>query len=191
MTALPPTIIIGTPRSRTAWLAASLSTDDVLFAHEPAPDWSDASDLDAFLDGPTPWCCDSGLTIWAHRILERRPDARLLAVTRNPQDVHRSFMRLSVDAFGGSIRTIMRLHREAEQLVSDGLATPICFDRLSDVAYAERVFAIVHGRRPRPGWARFWIPLRVEADWRATYGRVQRNRDGFPRLTFERLGEMV
>lgn len=189
--ALPPTIIIGTPRSRTAWLAAALSTDDVLFAHEPAPDWKGVEDLDAFLDGPAPWCCDSGLTVWAHHILERRPATRLFAVTRSPEDVYRSFMRLSPRVFGNCYPGISLLHREAAELVSASLAMPICFDRLADVAYAERVFGMVHGRRPRPGWARFWVPLRVETDWCATIQRVYRNRRGFPGLTAERLAEMA
>ena len=56
-------MILGTPRSRTAWLAKLLSFGGVECIHEPSIDFKSLDDLQTFLQRPDTGAADSLMTL--------------------------------------------------------------------------------------------------------------------------------
>jgi hypothetical protein len=87
-----PFVILGTPRSRTAWLAEFLTHGSRSCAHEPSRNWSGLSDLHAALDGGQ-GISDSVLTLRWRNILIYAPDTALVVIHRDAEEVLASFRR--------------------------------------------------------------------------------------------------
>lgn len=182
-----PVLVIGTPRSRTAWLAAFLSTPDRIFAHEPSVHWRDLDDLRAFLDRPGAAACDSGLTLFWREALEMRPDLRLIVVRRPIDDVIESCKRAGMPIAADAVRIIERTAEVAAGVGASGFAMCLGCDDLASEAVCGALYHFALDRYPSAEWCDHWRDLNVQRDWRGQFAAAHANRNGFPRLVIDRV----
>lgn len=91
--------VTGLPRSRTAWMAAFLSTGESLCMHEPSYKMSSIEDLRPILDSTFYkyiGVSDSGLGYFAPWIIENL-QCRMLVIERDFPDVADSLVKLGFD----------------------------------------------------------------------------------------------
>jgi hypothetical protein len=91
--ALSPFLVVGLPRSRTAWLAKFLSYQGRVCRHEPSLRWESLADFARWLDG-SEGASDTMMTFLAHEVQRRRPDIPLLVIRRPRFEVLESLNRL-------------------------------------------------------------------------------------------------
>lgn len=178
----PPCLVIGTPRSRTAWLSAFLSAPDRIFVHEPSVHWRDLDDLRKFLDQPGAAACDSGLTLFWRDAMEMRPDLRLIVVLRPLAEVFDSYERAGIPITPQGRRAIAETFDVANEAFLARNSFSVRMNVLGNVEVCRQLYRFAHGYSPTISWWRHWHELNVQRDWRGQYAAVQKNSDGFPRL---------
>lgn len=94
MRADPPFVVIGLPRSRTAWLSRFLSYGNWHCGHEESRHWRSLDDVRAWVVQPKTGTAETGIA--AHwRLLPRlAPNARVVIVRRPVAEVVESLMRI-------------------------------------------------------------------------------------------------
>lgn len=132
--------ITGLPRSRTAWLAAFLTTARTMCYHEPSVKMQRLEDIGDLYDHPGHeythvGISDSALGFWAESVLEMY-EPRTLVVIRNVNDVKESLADLGVP--GGElcdelVSRLMPLHR-------DPLVLCVPFSALDDERVIQNVW---------------------------------------------------
>ena len=186
MSRSPPVLVIGTPRSRTAWLAALLSTPDRIFVHEPSVHWRDLDDLRDFLDRPGAAACDSGLTLFWREALEMRPDLRLIVVQRPVEQVIASCIRAGMPVTPDSAHIIERTAAAAAEAAADWRVASCSFGYLASETVCRTLYCFALDRYPSAEWCDHWSGLNVQRDWRDQFAAAHANRSGFPRLLADR-----
>lgn len=184
-----PCLVIGTPRSRTAWLSALLSTPDRPFLHEPAAAWAGMADLRAFLvrSGAA---CDSGLSLFWQDAVSYRPDCRVAVILRPVEEVMGSLIRVRLPISVGTWDTVRKIHAAASQAaMRKGVFLASYADLQSNLVCAN-LYRFMHGHEPPLGWISQWQSMNVQRDWRKQLAAVEKNREGMPRLLFERVRQM-
>ena len=88
-------IVVGLPRSRTAWLAEFLSAGGWKCYHEPSRFFTGLKDLRAFLHLPRKGAADAMMCLLRKEILERNPHTRFVVVRRDRKDVEESIKALN------------------------------------------------------------------------------------------------
>ena len=92
-----PFIVVGTPRSGTAWLAEFLSTLGRPCRHEPSLRFQQPEDLDRWLLSDGAAASDSMMTFLAPRAKQLRPDLFTVVVRRPLTEVRASFFKLGLE----------------------------------------------------------------------------------------------
>jgi hypothetical protein len=125
-----PYFVLGTPRSRTAWLAEFLSTEDRPCAHEPSRRLRGRAAFLDWLMQPGMAASDSVLTLRWRDILAAQPAARILLVRRPVRDVVASFVRAGYWA-PALERLVQRIDDEIAAILQSGHKVMfVPFDRL-------------------------------------------------------------
>ena len=186
--ALPPCLVIGTPRSRTAWLAQFLSTPERPFVHEPSVHWKGLDDLYAFLDRGG-CASDSGLTLFWREAVQRRPDTRLIVVRRDPASVVASFLRIGfpaeqkVDLFRG----VYRIWREAVVAAAHHYAMTVPFENMRRDSICGAIYRQAHWAKAPRGHVGEWQAQNIQADMATQFAAARANAEGFPALQAARF----
>lgn len=181
-----PTIILGMPRSRTAWLSAFLSTPDRPFLHEPSVHWHGLHDLRTFLSNPRAAACDSGLTLFWRDIMAFRPNVTLIVVHRSEQSVFASLLDAGIPLPGDIVRRLRLLWRETlEAAMRAKFSTD--FDDLHKPIVARYIYRLATGVDCSHAWLQQWQDLNVQANWRVRFNAAANNAEGFPALVESRL----
>ena len=89
-----PFIIMGLPRSRTAWLSAYLTDGNWTCGHEELRHVRDLDDVRCWLGQEFIGSAETLAAPWWRLLLELRPDIRLVLIRRDPEAVVRSFLEL-------------------------------------------------------------------------------------------------
>jgi hypothetical protein len=133
----PPFLVVGFPRSRTAWLAALLEC-----AHEPSLHWSSIDDLRAALV-PGWGACDSLMTLLAADARALCADMSLVVVRRPRAEVEGSFARkgLRVAPFVLDV-----IERKLAEIECDFSPLVVRYDELDDEAIVAGLYAWCRGR---------------------------------------------
>jgi hypothetical protein len=189
MAALPPCLVIGTPRSRTAWLAKFLSTPERPFVHEPSVHWKGLDDLYRFLDGAG-CASDSGLTLFWREAVRHRPDTRLIVVRRTVGEIVNSFQRAGAPITDAATRVFYRVWREAVVASAHHYAMPVPFWTMTHAPVCSAIFRQAHWHKPPRGYVTPWLAQNIQRDWREQFAAVAANRDGFPALFAERARDL-
>lgn len=182
-----PCLVIGTPRSRTAWLSACLSTPGRVFRHEPAVEWTAPSDLHAFFADDRAAACDSSLSLFWREIMTQRPDTRLVVVLRPVEQVMASFIKLGVPVSVATWDLVRRVHAEASEASQRGRTFLASFDDLSSNLVCSNLYRHVHGVVPPVGWISHWQAMNVQRDWRKQFAAIGRNAAGVAAVFGNRL----
>lgn len=93
---MTPFVIIGTPRSRTAWLARFLSYGGRTCLHEPSLQFDKEASLSNFLSDDSASATDCMMSFMARDIRVLRPDCVIVSVRRPLPEVHESFAKLGI-----------------------------------------------------------------------------------------------
>lgn len=181
-----PTIILGMPRSRTAWLSAFLSTPDRPFLHEPSVHWHGLHDLRTFLSNADAAACDSGLTLFWRDILAFRPDVTLIVIHRSEQAVFASLIDAGIPLPRDIIRRL-RVLSDATAEASMRAKFSADFDELKNPFSLRNLYRTAIGHECPDGWLQHWQDLRVQANWRARFLAAESNAEGFPAVLESRL----
>lgn len=181
-----PVIILGMPRTRTAWLSAFLSTPERMFLHEPSVHWGGMADLGRFLSHPNAAACDSGLTLFWQDILALRHDVTLIVIHRPEQAVFASLIDAGIPLPRDILRRL-RVLADATAEASMRAKFSADFDELRNPFSLRNLYRTAMGTECPEGWLRHWQDMRVEANWRARFHAADNNADGFPAVLERRF----
>ena len=180
-----PFVILGTPRSRTAWLAKFLAFEDRWVLHEPSITFQNLNMLHNLLNERTlAGIVDSMLTFRWRDVLASRPDARIVVVHRPMDEVVASFMRTGIfadDMAGGQARLVQILRKieaEIDNLRADAAVLSVPFAQLGWLAVAEQIFTHCLGEPLPDKWWDRWRTVNVQADVHECRRRAEANADG-------------
>lgn len=96
---MPPFIVLGLPRSRTAWLSRFLTYGDHVCGHEEIRHLRSLNDVKMWFDQPNTGTAETAAAPWWRLLKTYAPDARVVVVRRPVEDVFDSLMRLPGLAF--------------------------------------------------------------------------------------------
>jgi len=180
-----PFVILGTPRSRTAWLAKFLAFEGRKVLHEPSIDFRSINDLYALLQNHSvAGIVDSTMTFRWRDVLTAAPAARIVLVHRPPSDVIASFMRTGVFAGQRAAAQVRlgRLLRSLSDAIEDLWASEavlsVPFEELNARHVCDRVFRYCLGEPMPERWWRILRAENVQADIRDVFRRAEANADG-------------
>jgi hypothetical protein len=179
----PPFIVMGTPRSRTAWLARLLSCGDVTCEHEPSVRWTSRADLWRFLDQDNVGASDASLTWFWRDIIAFRPDCRIVVVRRPLAEVRASCRRAAIPL--AEPDGLDALDAEAAAVRGRNV-TKAAFADLGRAAVVGEVFRWCLGEAPPFGWVDRLQRINIQADIPARLAEGSANLPGFTRLMSER-----
>jgi hypothetical protein len=176
-----PFFILGTPRSRTAWLAEFLSTTDRRVDHEPSQHFSCMQDLWDYLARPGCAASDSLMTLrWKH-ITAMVPDARFVVVRRPIPEVVASFTGIGVRHHGLE-RMLRRIEAETDQMATEVPVLRVPFSALALRSAADDVYRHCRGvPMPAGHWER-WGRRNVQADLKSVLAATRTNASGLSRV---------
>lgn len=181
-----PFLVLGTPRSRTAWLARFLTYGPFLCVHEPSVEFRGLGDLAAFLARPFTGASDSMMTLLWREILEARPDAAIVAVRRPTDQVWASIARTGFD--NDQVRRVLsRIEAALEEVERLPQVLRVGFADLAGEEACARVFEHCLGVPFDAAWWRRWAPVRAEVDFLRRIRETMRNLDGVRALYGEHL----
>lgn len=172
-----PFFILGTPRSRTAWLASFLSQPGRPCLHEPTPHLGSREEFLAMLRDPAAAISDSGLTLAWQDVVAAAPTARVVVVRRSHHGVLESFSRLGMNA--AELEWMSVVLRQIEEDISLlCLSHPVLmvpYHALDQREVCRAIYEFCLGRSMLAGWWEDWAPRNVQADYGATLAQVRRN----------------
>lgn len=181
-----PTIIIGMPRTRSAWLSAFLSTPARPFLHEPSVLWKGLPDLRTFLENPRAAACDTGLTLFWQDIFAWRPDVTMIVIQRPEQAVFASLIDAGIPLPRDILRRL-RVLWNATSEASMRAKFSADFDELRNPFSLRNLYRTAIGAECPEGWLGHWQDLNVQANWRARFQAADSNADGFPAVLERRF----
>lgn len=174
-----PFVVLGLPRSRTAWLAAFLSHGGWTCHHEPSVGFRDLSDLTALLDTPRTGVSDSGLTLLWRHVVVACPDVRIVAVRRFLPDVIASGRRVGLSGGEWILPRIEKALCEVEALPG---TLHVAYADLDRRDVCDNLFRFcLDMPLPDAWWERF-RETNIQADIAAVAKKVAENLGGMQRV---------
>jgi hypothetical protein len=170
-----PFFVIGTPRSRTAWLSAFLSTPNRPCQHEPSRFLRDHGALLALLRVPDAAVSDSALTFRWRDIARECPGARVVVVRRPIAEVMESAEAVGL---ARTPKMLRRLAHEIDLLCGRLAVLSVPFHRLADQRACEMVYEFCHGAAAPVGHWALWKDRNIQADIPRIQADVQANMAG-------------
>lgn len=162
-----PFLILGLPRSRTAWLARFLTYGDWICGHEELRHMRSLDDVKTWLSQP---CVGSAETAAAPFWRLIPSGTRIVIVRRNPVDVVRSLLAMPGLSFDEArlMRAVRLLDRKLDQIEArcDNVLS-VSFDSLSDEATCRAVFEHCLPYDWDAQWLAHWAAINVRCDMRA------------------------
>lgn len=175
---MAPFVILGTPRSRTAWLAKFLSYGDVTCHHEPSVHFRSLADLSSLLRSPNTGASDSMMTLLWPEILFLAPNVKMVVVTRPMGEVLDSVkrMRVSVPLVRSLLARIVGAVEEIKRSGFDALFVDFCDLEKEDVC--ARLFEHTLGLPFDREWWLSWRDVNVQTPIGQRIIDAARNADG-------------
>jgi hypothetical protein len=164
----PPFLILGLPRSRTAWLSRFLGYAPWSCGHEEARYLRAPADVRAWLRQPYTGSAETALARWWPLIHRFAPDARIVVVRRPIAEVVDSLDRLGLGFDRSRLRAFVERDARALDRAERHLAPlSVTFANLESEAVCAQVFNHCLGLSHDHAWWMRWAPVRVECDMRA------------------------
>lgn len=116
-----PFVILGLPRSRTAWLAKFLTYKGWSCGHEELRHMRGLGDIKAWLSQDFTGACETAAAPWWRLLVKYRPDVKIVTIRRPVQEVVNSLLALDMQghySFNHEIisREIRRLDAKLDQI---------------------------------------------------------------------------
>ncbi|NUB27730.1 GNAT family N-acetyltransferase [Azospirillum brasilense] len=166
---MPPFIVFGMPRSRTAWLSRFLTYGDWVCGHEELRHARSLDDVRSWLAQPCTGTAETAAAPWWRLARHLRSDLRVVVVRRDVTDATDSLMWLGLFADRTAVeRLMLRLDRKLEQIsrrVPDALS--VRFEDLEREEVCAAVFEHCLPYQHDPDWWKLWAPVNIQCDMRA------------------------
>lgn len=167
---MPPFVVLGLPRSRTAWLSRFLTYGEWVCGHEELRHMRSLDDVEAWFSQPCIGTAETAAAPW-WRMLDRfAPGARIVTVRRPVDEVVDSLLRipgLSFD-YAQLVATMTKLDRKLDQIearMPNVLSVP--FADLADEGACAQVFVhCLPYSHDRKHWAALSVQ-NIQIDMRA------------------------
>ena len=176
-----PFVVMGLPRSRTAWLSRFLSYGDWICGHEELRHCRSLDDVTSWLSQPCVGTCETtAAPFW--RLLD--PDIRVVVVRRPVAEVVDSLMRLPGCVFDREALThaMTRLDRKLDQVVKRCGALEVSFADLATEETCARVFEHCLPYRHDSEWWAMWDQVNVQCDMRTMMRHFEAFRPALEKL---------
>lgn len=180
----PPFFVMGTPRSRTAWLARFLSHGDRQCLHEPSRYLRGHADLVELVNRPGAGASDSLLTFRWREVARARPDARFVVVRRPIDEVCESLGRIGL-WHPRLLRILENLNAVIDEMIEDACVLSLPFHALARRDACAAVFEHCLGVPMPDGHWEAWKDRNIQADPLAALNDASANADAwslFPEL---------
>jgi hypothetical protein len=159
-------IVLGLPRSRTAWLAKFLTYGDYICGHEELRHARSLDDVKTWIGMGYVGSAETAAAPWWRTLLRLAPDVRVVIVRRPVRDVVESLVRLGFDPASSEpvMRRLEAKLRQAAKRIPGALVVE--FDALNDEAICAKVFEhCLPYKYDSLHWAR-WASVNVQCDMR-------------------------
>jgi hypothetical protein len=140
---MPPFIVFGLPRSRTAWLSQFLTYGDHVCGHEEIRHLRSLDDIKLWFDQPNIGTAETAGAPWWRLLKTYAPDARVVVVRRPVEDVFDSLMRLPGVAFDPAalMPLLYKLNCKLDQIEARmNNVLPATFADLADEQTCRQIF---------------------------------------------------
>lgn len=179
---ITPFVILGSPRSRTAWLAEFLSWGGWTVHHEPSVHFKHISDIKPFLI-PNVGIVDSMLTLRWRDILRIRPDTRIAIVWRPQRDVLTSVSKIAPGADLEPVAAILGLLWAEVQAMRQEIDVPLfLFDDLRRRGTMDTLERYCTQRSTGSKRWREWKDINIQKNLGHTSEIMQANIEGVMRV---------
>lgn len=132
-------IVLGLPRSRTAWLARFLSYKDAHCGHEELRHMRSLDDVKAWISQPMTGSAETAAAPWWRTLLRLAPEVRVVVVRRPIDEVVESLAAFGFDR--PVIRPAMeRLNAKLDQIAKRVPCLEVTFDDLNEEETCKTVF---------------------------------------------------
>ena len=137
-----PFIVMGLPRSRTAWLSRFLTYGDYVCGHEELRHARSLDDVRAWFAQPCIGSAETMAAPWWRLIDQFAPNARIVVVRRPVGEVVESLMRLPGCVFNRDVltREMTKLDRKLDQIEARTDCLSVTFKDLATEATCAAVF---------------------------------------------------
>lgn len=160
-----PFLVVGTPRSRTAWLAKFLSYGGRECLHEPSLRFSSSDCLKLFLQNDAAAASDSMMTFLCHQARSIRQDCIVVSVRRPLAEVRESFARLGLTVADWFLQML----DDRVEMVEEDLANlSVRFSDLEDEKVCKDIFEGCLRTQFDKSWWRSMKDLNIQSDVRST-----------------------
>ena len=191
---MKPFLVLGLPRSRTAWLSRFLTYGDVICGHDELRHCRSMDDVRSwFAQGLVGSAETAAAPFW--RLFDKiAPDVQIVVVRRSVEDVVESLMALPGVVFDMVLLTheMRKLDRKLDQIEAraDNVLS-VQFDDLVNEATCRAVFHHCLPHEWNQAHWQFWAPVNVQCDFRAVVRYVEAHRTQLGKLTRIAKHEML
>ena len=168
---MTPFVIIGTPRSRTAWLARFLSYRGRTCFHEPSLRFNSEGCLGNFLANDSAAAADCMMSFMARDIRMLRPDCIIVSVRRPLSEIYESFAKLGISVPSWYLEMM-----DADAASAD-VDLAVNFHELNTEATCQSVFETCLNQPMDRAW---WLHLKdenIQSDVHETLRLIMRDND--------------
>lgn len=131
-------IILGLPRSRTAWLSRFLSYWDWHCGHDELRHMRSLGDIKTWLTQPNTGTVETAAAPWWRLMLKYAPDAKIITVRRPVEEVIESVERLGITGTDTVMRAIDRKLDQIERRIPGVMS--VKFSDLADETVCAKLF---------------------------------------------------
>lgn len=170
-----PFLIVGLPRSRTAWMAKALTYGGHVCRHEPSLHWTSPKDFRAWLRG-SEGASDSMMTWLAHETKRRCPDIPLIVIRRPIDEVMGSLRRFGLEP-ARRREWLSILDDRLDRIEDDLDCVSVAYDRID--AQFPYIFRRCLGVTLPPDWRDKMVGENVQADLAETFRVAKENQAGW------------
>ena len=166
---VPPFIIYGLPRSRTAWLSQFLSFDGWVCHHDSMMEADGFNGIRAILATPKSGICETGFVAGAPLLRKCFRTANIVVVKRPVDDVRKSLMKFGWEFAPDHLEW---MDRELDKISAWPGVLTVNFEDLSDQSVCETLFEHCLGQPLGVDWFHQWKNRIVEIDMKARMMRL-------------------
>lgn len=170
-------MVVGLPRSRTAWLAKFLTYRKQVCVHEPSLHWADMADLGLWL-AKKEGASDSMLTWLAHDAKRLRVDLPIIVIRRNRSEVLESIKKLDYKTADYLPWYLKRLDERLDRIEDELQCFATSFQSLHSPTVCGRIFRMCLGEKMPAGWWERWRDENVQANITETLKLIKENEEG-------------
>lgn len=182
---LPPFVIFGLPRSRTAWLSRFLSYGDWVCGHDELRHMRTLDDVSSWFRQPFIGAIETAAAPWWRLLDHFARDARIAVVRRPINEVVDSFLRLDGVRFDRPRleKAMWRAERKLDQICARlPNVMEVTYEGLSDRREAAALFRHCLGIEMPSLWHARWDPQNVQIDFRAMMRHFEAYRPAMDKL---------